>query len=44
MIDYRVKGRPLLCFSTRGSTGLEASSKGIKEMHECKTPLAEQRG
>ena len=40
MIDYRIKGRPLLRFITKGSIGLEASRKGIEEMQGVQNPIS----
>ena len=43
MIGYRVKGRPLLHFSTRRNTRLRAFKKGPKERSVGKTLFAEQK-
>lgn len=44
MTGYRVKGRPLLRYSTRGNTRLQALNKGLEERLGGKTLLAEQKG
>ena len=44
MTGYKVKGRPLLRYSTRGNTRLQALNKGLEERLGGKTLLAEQKG